>query len=183
ALSILRRTAQLNPGNGVARAVFVAASLPFPRVESDAEIPDEELIDAGLSQVPVLSVGNGDDRSEQSVQGLQETELAVSEEDASQDYRPVQPMETAAESECVRQRDRVPEYWASSPLVDMWRRLRRDPLSAPEVADELLSMAESDLADAALLWLAADALALSGRFRRATALYRRIAQRSWQLSS
>ncbi len=43
ALSLLRKTAELDPGNSVSRRLFVEAGLPFPRVGEEPEIPEREL--------------------------------------------------------------------------------------------------------------------------------------------
>lgn len=172
AISVLRRTGQLNPGNGVARALFVAASLPFPRIGEEPEIPDEELIAAGVNRMPPPSMEDVGLLQGEPGEGGLEAEDRGSEADG----RRFAPPETTSEGEWVRDRNRVPECWAAPATADRWRRLREDPASAPEVAAELLMTVESGSADPSLVWLAADALALSGRFRRAVQLYRRIAE-------
>ena len=43
AMFLLRRTAEYDPGNPVARRMFLEAGLPFPRVGDDPEIPNADL--------------------------------------------------------------------------------------------------------------------------------------------
>lgn len=43
ALFLLRKIAELDPGNSVARRLFLDVGLPFPRVGGDPEIPEAEL--------------------------------------------------------------------------------------------------------------------------------------------
>jgi tetratricopeptide (TPR) repeat protein len=64
-LALLARTVELNPGNGVARALFAEAGLDFPVDSEKADIPDSELeralspgliaVDAGSVQTPAES--------------------------------------------------------------------------------------------------------------------------------
>ncbi|MGE5620908.1 MAG: tetratricopeptide repeat protein [Sphingomonadaceae bacterium] len=56
-LDILRKTAELESGNTVARRLFLQAGLPFPRVGEEPEIPERELWEAIGRLGPAETIG------------------------------------------------------------------------------------------------------------------------------
>ena len=171
ALTLLGKTASLNPGNGVARGIFEDAGIPFPAVGLDAEIPDEpahpeERLEEGLPE-------EWDEHEDEEAEPFDLPEAEVEGEwvrDREPQVPPISP-----EEDVRRHLSSGQAYWTRGmlepALAEYRTALELDGSVAAEVRQAALEMVESFPAEVRIRWLAADALLAEGQLRRAVEQY------------
>ncbi len=171
ALTLLGKTASLNPGNRVAREIFEKAGLPFPAVGLDAEIPDEP-----ASPEESLEEGLPDEWDEEEGKEVEPFDLPEAEaegewvRDKEVEEPPTSPEEDARQYLSSGQAYRA-RGMLESALAEYRRALELDGSVAADVRQAALEMAETSPADVRIRWLAADALLAEGQLRRAVEQY------------
>ncbi|MHB1160881.1 MAG: tetratricopeptide repeat protein [Chloroflexota bacterium] len=142
-LGLLRRTAEMDPGNSVARRLFLEAGLPFPRIAEEPEVPERELWDVVGRLRPAESATTPESEAALAVEDEEyDDEAFWDEEEGEAEPEPFDLPEAQLEGEWVRGRGSA----AVAP-TDGW------------------------LEDWLAQWAAGDALVRAGELRRAAERY------------